>query len=161
MQAVEKYFKAEKTESLVFLCIGIVCLCIGIYFAKDLTQNFKSGISIPFILIALIQISVGLILFFRTPKDILRVNDFIKNKPQKIQTEELPRMQKVMQSFKIYFYIEVGLLFIGLALHFFCTNNMFINGIGFGLIIQSIFMLIADYFANARGKVYVEFLKTQ
>lgn len=160
MNQIHKYFNAEKAESFIFFFLGIVAILLAIYFLLITKKPFFNGMSYPLIVIALIQITVGATIYFRTPKDIIRVENIIKNEPQKIETEELPRMKTVMKSFQTYFYVEIALLIIGLFLHFFCTKNMWLNGIGFGLILQCIAMLAADYFANARGKVYVEFLES-
>jgi hypothetical protein len=124
MNPVEKYFNAEKAESLVFLSMGIISLLLSAYFMFKTKQPFFTGTSYVFIALALI-----------------------------------PRMKTVLKTFQLYFYIETGLLILGLFLHFYFTKNFLLSGIGFGLIIQCIFMLIADYFANSRGKIYAQFLE--
>jgi hypothetical protein len=159
MNPVEKYFNAEKAESLVFLSMGIISLLLSAYFLFKIKQPFFNGTSYVFIALALIQITVGATIYFRSPKDIVRVNTILKEAPHKIQTEELPRMKTVLKTFQLYFYFEAFLLLVGLFLHFYFTKNFLLSGIGFGLIIQCTFMLIADYFANSRGKIYTQFLE--
>lgn len=159
MNPIEKYFSAEKAESLVFLLLGIIAALIATYFLVKVKQPFFSGMSYPLLIIAIIQITVGLTIFYRSPADLARVENYIKSEPQNIQNIEIPRMQKVMQSFKIYFYVELFLLAVGLFMHFYYTKNWFLSGIGFGLMVQCIAMLIADYFANNRGKIYIQYLE--
>jgi hypothetical protein len=159
MDFIQKYFNAERAESLVFLGIGIIAMAIGAWFLATKTDNLLRGVAYPFIIIALIQIGVGAGIFLRSPKDIARVTQIVQNEPTKIQSEEIPRMEKVMQSFVTIRYVEIALLLIGLVLAFTMSNNPLWRGVGIGLAIQSLLMLGADYFAEARGHVYLAELK--
>lgn len=71
----------------------------------------------PLIAIALIQIVVGSSVYFRSPKEILRVKHIIQTDQQKIQTEEIPRMDVVMKNFVIYHWVEIALLLVGMFLY--------------------------------------------
>jgi hypothetical protein len=66
-------------------------------------------------------------------------------------------MEVVMKNFLIYRYVEIALLLVGVLLLF--TTKGFWQGVGIGLFIQASLMLSLDYFAEQRGKVYVEVLK--
>jgi hypothetical protein len=55
---------------------------------------FLKGIAIPFIIVALLEFIVGYTIVTRSSKDIIRVQTYITNKPQKIQIDEIPRMEK-------------------------------------------------------------------
>lgn len=99
---IEKYFNAEKAESLLFVLVGIMAIGLAIYFILKLKQPFYLGIAYPLILVALIQLVVGSTVYFRSPKDIMRVNEFLKKAPSEIQTAEIPRMNVVMKNFEIY-----------------------------------------------------------
>jgi hypothetical protein len=114
----------------------------------------------PLIAIALIQIVVGSSVYFRSPKDILRVEQIVQTEQQKIQTEEIPRMEIVMKNFVIYRWVEIALLFVGIIFFFYFRPISISKGIGLGLSIQSGFMLLLDFFAESRGKVYLEYLRT-
>ena len=78
----------------------------------------------------------------------------------KISKEEIPRMQKVMKSFKLFKWIEIFLTVIGFSLFLFFPQNPLLRGIGLGLFIQAILMLAFDFFAENRGKSYLEFLQS-
>ena len=160
MDSISKYFNAEKNESILFIVIGVLALCISSYFIFKLKQHYFNGMSYSFIAIALIQITVGLSIFIRSPKDILRVNQIVQTNKTAIKTDEIPRMNKVMSNFILYRWIEIALIVVGIVLYFVFQTSSIYKGIGLGLIIQSSFMLILDYFAENRGKIYLEYLKS-
>ena len=112
--------------------------------------------AVPLVAIALIQITVGTSVYFRSPKDILRVNQIVQIEKSKIQQEEIPRMEIVMKNFMIYRWIEILLLIVGFVLAFTFPTQTFWKGIG--LAIQAGFMLLLDYFAESRGAVYLDYL---
>lgn len=159
MNKTEKYFNAEKAESTLFILVGIIAIAVAVYFVLKLKQPFHNGMAISLFAVALIQITVGTSVYFRSPKDILRVNQIVQNEKYKIQKEEIPRMEVVMKNFVIYRWIEILLLIVGLVLVFTLSTHTFLKGIGLGLALQSGFMLLLDYFAESRGSVYLDYLK--
>ena len=77
-----------------------------------------------------------------------------------ISTEEIPRMEKVMRNFILFRYTEITLIFLGVILMYGARQNSLWNGIGVGLFIQSSTVLLLDFFAERRGEVYLEYLKS-
>ncbi|MBS1492780.1 MAG: hypothetical protein JST55_04700 [Bacteroidetes bacterium] len=155
---IKNYFDAEKFESLFFVAVGIIAVLISIWFWIKLKDSFYSGMAIPLVLLALIQITVGMNVYFRSPKDIVRVESYLTNDKSKITDTEIPRMNTVMKNFVIYRYIEILLLIAGLVLFFMFSQNIFIKGIGAGLAVQSSLMLMLDFFAEKRGAEYLSYL---
>jgi len=111
------------------------------------------------ILVSVLEIIVGISLIYRSPKDIIRVENYIKNNQVKIKTEEIPRMEKVMSNFVIFRYAEIALIILGMALMYSSMNDTFWRGIGLGLFIQASIVLCLDFFAERRGHHYMEYLK--
>jgi hypothetical protein len=134
MSPIERYFNAEKYESLLFVLVGLAAIAASIYFLIKIKQPFYTGMVLPLIGIALIQIIVGSSVYFRSPKDISRVNQIVQTNKSAINSEEIPRMQVVMKNFVLYRWIEIAF--------------------------QSSFMLLLDYFAESRGKAYLMFLQS-
>ena len=157
---IEKYFNAEKNESILFLLAGIGAILLAVYFLVKIKQPFYNGLAYAFITIAIIQITVGSTIYFRSPKDIIRVSSMMQSDKSKISKEEIPRMQKVMKNFKLFKWIEIFLTVISFSLFLFFPQNPLLRGIGLGLFIQAILMLAFDFFAENRGKSYLEFLQT-
>jgi hypothetical protein len=160
MSPIEKYFNAEKYESLLFVFVGLAAIAGSIYFLIKIKHPFYTGMVFPLIGIALIQIIVGSTVYFRSPKDISRVNQIVQTNKSAINSEEIPRMQVVMKNFIVYRWIEIALIIIGIILYFYFQPQPLWKGIGLGLSIQSSFMLLLDYFAESRGKAYLLFLQS-
>jgi hypothetical protein len=88
------------------------------------------------------------------------VETYLSEKTEMIQTEEIPRMEKVMRNFILFRYTEITLIFLGVILMYGARQNSLWNGIGVGLFIQSSTVLLLDFFAERRGEVYLEYLKS-
>lgn len=159
---IEKYFIAEKQESLVFIIIGITALIISLIGLFVYKTQFWKGAAIPFIAIALLQIIVGYSVYGSSDLDRVRVVYALDMKPDELKNVELPRMDIVNKKFTIYRYVEVLLLVVGLVISILYSskiNNQFVYGIGLALAIQAAIMLGADYFAEKRALVYTNLLK--
>jgi hypothetical protein len=159
MTQTEKYFTAEKTESVLFLLIGLAALIIASYYLIKIKQPFFNGLSYSIIMVALIQLAVGSSVYLRSFKDLQRVDNFLLQEISKIKTVEIPRMEAVMKNFVIYRWVEFFLIIIGLLFYFYFPAYNVWKGVGLGLIIQSSLMLGLDYFAESRGKIYMDYLQ--
>jgi hypothetical protein len=156
---IEKYFTAEKNESLVFIFIGIAAIILGVLFFIFLKTNFYKGMALPLILIAAIQITVGYTVYKRSDSDRQRNVYAYDLNPSELKGKEIPRMEKVNKNFVYYRWIEIALILTGLVLIFLYRSDpakLFLYGLGIGLAIQAFIMLGADYFAEARAKVYTK-----
>ena len=160
MNPIVKYFTGERLESFLFLGLGLLGLALAVIFLSVTKTSFMKGIAIPFILVAALEIIVGLTLIYRSPKDIIRVETYLSEKTEMIQTEEIPRMEKVMRNFILFRYTEITLIFLGVILMYGARQNSLWNGIGVSLFIQSSTVLLLDFFAERRGEVYLEYLKS-
>lgn len=160
MEQITKYFNAEKNESVLFILVGLVAITFAAYFFIRVKQPFYNGMAYPLIIVALIQLTVGSSVYLRSPKDILRVNQIVQTDKPKIQTEEIPRMTTVMKNFAIYKWVEIALILVGIIMFFYFQPMTTWKGIGLGLFIQASFMLLLDFFAESRGKTYLEYLQT-
>jgi hypothetical protein len=160
MNSVIKYFNGERAESYLFLALGILGLVISSYMFFLKASAYWKGFAIPFMLVSVLEIIVGISLIYRSPKDIIRVENYIKNDQVKIKSDEIPRMEKVMKNFMVYRYVEIVLIFIGAILYFASANSDFWRGLGLGLLIQAIIVLTLDYFAERRGFIYLEYLNS-
>ncbi len=143
-------------ESLLFGAAGIIFISLSIYFYFSHKIDFYKGIAWPLFSIALLQLAVGINIYLRSPKDIIRVEDIIQNDASKINSAEIPRMNVVVKNFVIVRYTELALIAIGLILIFIFPAESFWKGVGAGLFLQSGLMLIFDYFAEQRAHVYLK-----
>jgi hypothetical protein len=159
MEFVKSYFQAEKAESIVFIVAGCLAFCISVYLWVAVRKPFFNGVAFPLMLVALIQLTVGITVYMRAASDIERVENMLVLEPQRINTEELPRMETVMKNFLVYRYVELALIVAGVICMFYASPSELVKGIGLGLFIQASFMLAADYFAERRGNVYLKHLE--
>ncbi len=160
MNPIVKYFTGERQESFLFLGLGLLGLTFAIAFISVIRTSFFKGIAIPFLLVSALEIIIGLTLIYRSPKDIIRVETYLSEKTEMVQKVEIPRMEKVMQNFVLFRYTEITLIIIGMILMYGARQNSLWNGIGVGLFIQSSIVLILDFFAERRGEIYLEYLKS-
>jgi uncharacterized membrane protein len=71
-------------------------------------------------------------------------------------------MQTVMKSFVVYRWVEIVLAIAGIVLFIYFRNNAaqtFWKGFGLTLAVMALLALTADYFAEARGKIYTKGLQ--
>ena len=159
---IEKYFTAEKSESLLFMIIGIAAVILAIVFFFFLKTNFYKGIALPLFLIAIIQITAGYTIYKRSDADRKRNTYAYDLNPSELKGKEIPRMEKVNKKFVLYRWIEIALIIVGLILILLYKSNSersFLYGIGVGLAIQAFIGLGADFFAEARAKNYIKGLQ--
>jgi hypothetical protein len=112
------------------------------------------GVAVPFIIVALLEFIVGYTIVTKF-KDIIRVQTYITDKPQKIQILEIQN-GKVLSNFVIYRYVEIALIILGIVLMYSSMNDTFWRGIGF--IYPSKYCLSLD-FAERRGHQYIVYLQ--
>jgi ABC-type xylose transport system permease subunit len=154
---IEKYFTGEKSESLLFLSIGIAGVVAAVIFFFAVKTNFYKGAAIPVLLIGLMMGIVGFTVYKRSDADRVRNTYAYDMNPQELKTKELPRMQTVMKNFVIYRWVEILLAVTGIILFFYFRNNAtqtFWKGLGLALAVMALIGLTADYFAEKRGRVY-------
>ncbi|ULQ52282.1 hypothetical protein [Flavihumibacter fluvii] len=156
---IEKYFIAEKQESMFFLVIGLIAISLSAYFYFVHKAPFQKGLAIPILLIGFIQAVVGYTVYDRSDRQrIDNVYAYDMN-PSKLQVEELARMKTVNHNFIVYRWVEIACLTAGIILVvMFCKEdtNRFVLGVGTGLAIQAAIMLTADFFAERRALWYTK-----
>jgi drug/metabolite transporter (DMT)-like permease len=156
---IEKYFVAEKQESLLFMLIGIAGIITAIVFFFFLKENFYKGAAIPLLLIGLLLGVIGYTVYKRSDEDRKRNVYAYDMNPAQLKEKELPRMKTVMKNFVIYRYTEIILALAGIGLFIYFRNDadkQFWKGLGLALAIMALLTLIADYAAEKRGKVYTK-----
>lgn len=160
MSPVHKYFLGERLQCSAGIVLALACIVLAFWLRSNHTSDFYRGCFYPFIIIPffLLLICTGVII--RTGKDIARVDQFIGSEPEKINSQEIPRMEKVMQNFRWIKIIELILMVTGALIFIIYPKDSLLSGIGMGLLMQALMMYGFDHFAEARGKIYWEFLKS-
>jgi peptidoglycan/LPS O-acetylase OafA/YrhL len=156
---IEKYFNAEKQESLLFLLIGVAGIIAAIIFLFFLKTTFYKGAAIPLLVIGLLLGVIGYTVYKRSDSDRQRNVYAYDMNPSQLKEKEWPRMKTVMKNFVIYRYTEIFLLLAGTALYVYFIKDLkndFWKGFGLALAVMALLALVADYVAEKRGKVYTK-----
>ncbi|HEX4956985.1 MAG TPA: hypothetical protein VFV46_02305 [Lacibacter sp.] len=160
---IEKYFNAEKAESLLFLGIGITAIIAAILFLLLLKTEIYKGAAVPMVLIGLLLGVVGFTVYNRSDDDRIRNVYAYDMNPGELKEKEIPRMETVMKNFILYRSIEMVLAVAGIILFLYFRTNadkQFWCGLGIGLAVMATLALFADYFAEKRGHLYLQGLRT-
>lgn len=156
---IEKYFIAEKNESLLFVILGIVAIVAAFILFFYIKTNWGKGAAIPFLIVGCLHLIIGYTVYKRSDADRLRNVYAYDLNPSELKLKEVPRMEKVNTNFVIYRYVEIALLLIGVSLFFYFKNNIdqaFWVGLGMALAIEATISLGADYFAEKRALQYTK-----
>ncbi len=159
---IEKYFNAEKSESLLFIVIAVLAIAAAFVFFFFIKTNFYKGAAAPLLLVGLLLGVVGFSVYKRSDADRQRNVYAYDMNPQQLKEKELPRMETVMKNFVAYRYVEIALALLGIGLFIYFKNDAAREswkGLGAGLALMALIALTADYFAEKRGKDYLNGLK--
>jgi hypothetical protein len=159
---IEKYFIAEKHESLLFLVVGLAAVLLSLIFCFGVKTHMGRGAAIPLLLFGLIQAVAGYSVYQRS--DDQRINQVYAYdmNPGQLKIQELARMGKVNRNFNIYRRIEVGALAAGILLILIFRNDpskYFWVGLGIALSIMALELFTADFIAAKRALVYTGLLE--
>lgn len=153
---IQKYFQGEKQESLLFIAVSLLAILVSLFFFFQVRRPFYTGMAWPMITISAVLMIVGIMVYSRAPKDIARVISYLDTDASKLDTVEIPRMKKVMKNFEAYRWIEFGLMVAGLVVILANKEVNFWKGLGAGIFMMATIALLFDFFAERRGKVYLE-----
>ncbi len=159
MDNIVKYFEGEKLQCIVGAVISLICISTSIYFLFSGKPQLK-GLAYVVLPLSLFLLAICVGVIARTSSDIDRVGTFLSEAPDSIESQEIPRMEKVMKSFKIIKIVELVLLIIGLILVVAFWQNELVRGVAIGLVVMGISLYAFDHLAEARGEVYIEFLRS-
>ena len=159
---IEKYFVAEKQESLVFLIIGLVAIILALIFYFSTRTQIYKGAALPLLILGLVQAIAGYTVYVRSDDQrVSQVYAYDMN-PDQLKTVELTRMRRVNTSFMIYRWVEIGAVIAGIALVLIFRNQpakSFWLGFGIALTLMAAVLFVADFIAEKRAKRYTALLE--
>ena len=161
MDTISTYFNAERAESLLFIAVGAIALSVSAWCLLVLRKPFFNGMAITLSVVAALQLIVGITVYQRSPQDAARVQQLVQFAPERIQSEEVPRMRVVMRNFKIYLGVEVVVLILSLVVIWVAAPGGLLRGAAMGLAVQSVFTAVLDVVATRRGDAYLSWLLLQ
>ena len=149
---IHDYFIAEKVESLLFMLVGAAAIALSVVLYRR--RSTLRGMGGPLIAIALIQLVVGSTVYLRSDAQIAQLQQQFRAAPASFKSVETQRMKAVIGNFELYKRIEIGLLALGMAIVVLLRRREFWFAFGLGLVLQSAFMLLLDFFAEQRAHDY-------
>jgi hypothetical protein len=152
--AIITYFSAEKRESLLFLMAAAAAIAASVYLWA--TGSPHRAMAWPLTAIALIQIVVGWTVYARTNRQVKDLHTLLAQDKAAYATAEVPRMETVQKSFRVYKAIEIVLLAAGLVGIFLFRHRVSLHAVSAGLVLQAGLMLVFDLYAESRAAVYLE-----
>jgi len=159
---IEKYFIAEKQESLVFLIIGLAAIGLALIFYFIVKTQLYRGAALPLLILGLVQAIAGYSVYVKSDDQrIGQVYAYDMN-PDQLRTVELTRMRKVQSHFRIYRLIEIGVMLAGLTLVFLFRSQPDKNfwlGLGITLFLMAAELFCADFIAEKRAIQYTSLLE--
>jgi hypothetical protein len=159
---IEKYFMAEKQESLVFLVIGLAAVVLALVFHFMIRSPVYRGAAIPLVLLGLVQAFAGYSVYEKSDDQrIGQVYAYDMN-PDQLKTTELTRMRRVKTNFLIYRWVEIGAILTGLFLFFLfrgVSGKPYWLGFGVALTLMAAELFIADFIAEKRAVQYINGLE--
>lgn len=159
METITTYFNGEKIQCAIGAIVSIIFIASSIFFLFQ-QKAFLKGMAFVAIPLSTILLIICIGVLFKNAKDMARVTAFKKETPDKIQSEEIPRMEKVMQSFNVVKKVEIVFLILGLVLTVIFWRNELIRGVGVGLVVMGVSLYLFDHIAESRGETYIQFLKS-
>jgi ABC-type uncharacterized transport system permease subunit len=157
MDNIESYFNGERLQCLIGLVFSVICVSASVYFLIS-KKPFLTGMAYSLLPLSIILLIICVGVIIRVPADIKRVSTFYNETSEKIQTEEIPRMEKVLNNFNVVKKVEISFLLIGSVLVVMFWRNELISGIAIGLVVMGISLYIFDNIAESRGDSYIQFL---
>jgi hypothetical protein len=156
---IQSYFETEKKAAFIALAIGLVACSVGSGFFISAKPPFYAGLALALVAIGVIQVIVGTSVARRSDFQILDLQKLLSDAPEDFVQLESSRMEKVMRNFRLFKWIEIALILIGLILFFLNDELVFSKGLGAGLFTQATIMLVFDFFAEKRGKEYASYVQ--
>jgi hypothetical protein len=161
MDRIETYFRAEKKESALFIAVGAIFLAAAAFLDIATRDEWFHGLAAALGAFALIEVFVGLLVFFRTDVQLRDLLERFASDAPKMKQEEFVRMRPVNLAFVVYRYGEIASLLVGAALIAgIASPSDYWQGFGLGLFVQGAVTLFMDSFAARRAKVYTAFLSS-
>jgi len=159
LELMHAYFRGERIEALCFIVpIGVAMVAFAAVTLRAERGGFAWGLAIPLLVFGLFAIGVGAAVGLRTAGQVAAIESGFQDNPGAMVADELPRMQKVNDSWPVYIGLWTTLVVVGLALRFGLRAD-WAHGVGPAIILIGAVGFLIDGFAERRARPYTEALQ--
>jgi hypothetical protein len=155
---IQKFYHAQKAQSLLFLVLGIFATILSIYFFIAGINAISLGFAIPFFVFGLTQTILGFKTYMKTNSEREFVMLSAKENTQQIITIEIPKIKKILTNYSRKNYIFLGLNVLSIIIFTVFSAFELYKGIGLALFVQSLIHISSLYFENNRSQIYFKWL---
>ena len=153
------YFAGEKSEAMLILLTGMLCLAAAIALWFWVREPFAKGLASALLIAAALGIGVGGSVYFRTDRQLQQLSHLQLVEPARFAAEEAPRIRQVVRSFGQYRMAYALAVLAALALVFLLGRPVH-YGWAVGLLLLAALGFTIDFYAERRAVEYVQALES-
>jgi hypothetical protein len=155
LEAVDVYFKGEKSLAMVLIPLGILLLGLGVWLWRWYGGGLGKGMGIPLAVVGLGMV-VGAPIFINTVSNrVERLERSFKEDARAPVVEEVARMKKVNANWPILKGAWAVLIGVALLL-LFTVKKDWVTGLALALTLICAMVMIVDVFAERRAEIYAD-----
>lgn len=159
LDVLQTYFRGERLEALIFIApLGLASVAFALMLLRDERTAFTWGVAVPFFILGLALLAVGLGVGLRTPSQVAALLEQHASAPAALFAAELERMAKVNAWWPIYLRTWTAFAVVGLGLRF-AVHREWALGLGTALLFFAGVGFMIDGFAERRAKPYTAALE--
>ncbi|MFK8001331.1 MAG: hypothetical protein AB8H86_17180 [Polyangiales bacterium] len=159
VEIMNTYFRGEKIESAFFVVpVGLLLWAMAFGAWRTEQGGFMWGVFVPSVLMGLVYVGAGIAVAARTGDQVAALEAGFGSDAAAMLSEEVPRMQQVVQNFHVALVIFGVIGVSGLVFRFAVPTDWAI-GLGAVLVLVSGVGLLVDGFAERRSRPYMAALE--
>jgi hypothetical protein len=159
LEIVDTYFGREKSESVVFLALGVLGIGLGLLFWWYDQSSLLQGAIAPLLTLGLISGIVGGTIFFRTDAQVAALKQTYQQDSRRFFAEEQIRMHKVNRNWAIYKIIELAIILAAVILLFVAYRQDFWVGFAIAALLMASALIVLDVIGERNSRWYAEHLQ--
>jgi len=158
-QVIRTYFSGEKSEAVLILLAGGICLVAAVWLWFWIREPFARGLAATLLLTAALGLGVGGSVYFRTDHQVKQLLELQRTDQARFAAEEGTRIHAVVKSFGQYRIGYAVAVILALAFVFLIGKPLF-QGLAVGLLILAALGLTIDFYAEERAAHYLHALES-
>ena len=125
-----KFYKAQKAQGLLFIIIGFISIIIAAILVINVNNYFSNGITLPTLVVGILQVYLGVNTLKNTPKHLLLVQGFVKENKANMANIEIPYIHKEILFQKKMINIFLICVALAVLFMFVFNNTLLLQGLG-------------------------------